>query len=145
MEDKTLSDFHVSVQILMLNTWKLEKLQLWRFMWETYVQKYIKKAIGRPGADSERWRSVLGGAEEMQRCYNVSNLLSTLISTQRKEKKKPRGELGQRNDEEDRVGGVIVPNNRYSPTYSGGNRSGKIGSCAKKKNPVIVPAAVVRF
>lgn len=79
--------------------------------------------VGRPGTDSESWRSVLGGAEEMQRCYNVSNLLSTLISTQRKKKKKPRGELGQRNDEEDRVGGVIVPNNRYSPTYSGGNRS----------------------
>lgn len=135
MEDKTLSDFHVSVQMFTQNAWKLEKLQLWRFTWDTYLhvcKNTVKKVVGRPGADSESWRSVLGGAEEMQRCYNVSNLLSTLISTQRK-KKKPRGELGQRNDEEDRVGGVIVPNNRYSPTYSGGNRSGKIGSCAKKK------------
>lgn len=115
-------------------------------MWDTYLH-VCKNTVKRWLEDLvliECWRLVLGGAEEMQRCYNVSNFLSTLISTQRK-KKKPRGELGQRNDEEDRVGGVIVPNNRYSPTYSGGNRSGKIGSCYKKKNPVIVPAAIVRF
>lgn len=56
--------------------------------------------------------SVLGGAAEMQRCYNVSNFLSALISTQRK-KKKQREELGQRDD----VGGT--PNDRYDRMYSG--------------------------
>lgn len=112
-------------QMLMQNTCKLEEptSTVYAGCRSARVQKHSKKVVGRCDADSESWRSILGGAEEMQRCYNVSDLLSTLISTQRKKKKKTRGELGQRDGEEDGVGGT--PNDRYDHTYSGGNISEK--------------------
>lgn len=63
-------------------------------MYKKEVNRRCK--VGRADADSELCSSALGGAMEMQRCYNISNLLSTLISTQRKKPERGTGTEGWR-------------------------------------------------